>query len=138
MEPRKQLVWKDEYSVQVAELDNQHKFLFNVINELINGISVETSKEDINGIITKLLAYKNSHFATEEKYFELFNYEGAKEHKEAHALFAENVMQISKKNGEDTLELAFELVDFLEDWLVNHILTMDHKYIECFKAHSLK
>ena len=48
---------------------------------------------------------------------------------------------VRKKKYDDALfeiEFAFELVDFLEDWLINHLMIVDRKYIKCFHEHGLK
>jgi hemerythrin len=37
-----------------------------------------------------------------------------------------------------TIDFAFDLIDFLEDWLINHLLDMDQKYKKCFHDHGLK
>lgn len=77
-----------------------------------------------------------THFATEEKYFDKFKYANAKEHKEEHIRFRKHIDKMSQAK-EGHLELSFELIDFLEDWLINHVKDMDQKYVECFKSHGL-
>jgi hemerythrin-like metal-binding protein len=134
---RNQLVWKDEYSVGVGEIDEQHKGLFNTINYLIQVNQTGASAGDIEKIIAKIVDYKTKHFATEEKYFKLFNYDGAEEHIKAHRLFEESVAKLSGQYKDDPMSFAVALVDFLEDWLISHLMTMDRKYITCFKNHGL-
>ena len=75
---------------------------------------------------------------TEEKYFKEFNYAGADEHIAKHKEFSENLAILQKKHEGDTLAFAFALVDFLEDWLINHLMTVDQQYKQCFKEHGLK
>ena len=45
---------------------------------------------------------------------------------------------LKEKYPEPTIDFAFELVDFLEDWLINHLMTVDQKYVKCFHDHGLK
>lgn len=134
----KKLVWEDKYSVGVKLIDDQHKKMFAVINELVEIIASTPTKEQVSHIIESLVQYKKFHFITEEKYFKEFNYEEAEEHIAKHHEFSERLETIQKKFGDDTLGLAFALVDFLEDWLIEHLLVVDHRYVKCFSEHGLK
>lgn len=131
------LVWEDKYSVHIDEIDDQHKKMFEIINQLIEVINTNPDKKTITAIIGKIVAYKAEHFATEEKYFHQFNFEGTAEHEAAHHRFDQKVKDIQAKHGDDVVAFAFELVDFLEDWLIGHLMGMDQKYVECFESHGL-
>ena len=133
-----QLKWEDKYSVGVVELDDQHKRMFAVINELLESINTGTTEEHIGNIIESLVKYKIFHFSTEEKYFKEFNYEGAEDHIIKHKEFNEKLTKMKEKYTEYSVEFAFELIDFLEDWLLDHLMTTDQKYKECFRLHGLK
>ena len=135
----KKLEWEEKYSVGVKELDDQHKQLFAVINELLDAIDSNKTKERIDIIINGLVEYKTFHFDTEEKYFKKFNYKEAEDHIAKHKEFNAKFEALRKKypNGY-TVEFSFELADFLEDWLINHLMTLDQEYKECFASHGLK
>jgi hemerythrin len=135
---KSKLVWDDKYSVQVEQIDLQHKKMFDTINYLIDVVSISPKKEQLDTIIAGLVEYKKLHFATEEKYFEEFHYDGAEEHKIKHAQFSEHLDKIVKDSNGDSVILAFSLIDFLEDWLITHLMNDDQKYISCFKEHGLK
>ncbi|MCX6793099.1 MAG: bacteriohemerythrin [Candidatus Falkowbacteria bacterium] len=132
------LEWEEIYSVGVEELDNQHKRMFVVINELLEAINTNTPKDHLGNIIESLVKYKIFHFSTEEKYFKEFNYDGAEEHIKKHQEFNDKLTALKEKYSDYSIEFAFELVDFLEDWLINHLLVVDQKYKECFSSHGLK
>ena len=134
----KKLEWEEKYSVEVEEIDNQHKRMFAVINELMDLISTNTPEEHLGEITDGLINYKKFHFATEEKYFKEFNYEGAEEHIQKHKEFNDKLSLLREKYPKNTIDFAFELVDFLEDWLINHLMVVDQKYKECFHEHGLK
>ena len=131
------LAWKDEYSVGVVEIDTQHKQLFSIINDLATLINTSPSKESIGTIVNQILEYKKEHFATEEKYFEQFQYDGAAEHIRQHQLFTKTITSLVEKYKDDSLTFAFALVDYLEDWLISHLQTYDRKYVICFQEHGL-
>jgi hemerythrin len=137
-ENNKKLEWTKELSVNVHILDKQHKYLIDIINKLIDSLGQKQTKEVISSVIGDLVLYKKTHFSTEEKYFAEFNYEGAVEHIAAHKYFNEHLIEMQKQYGDDIMGFGFALVDFLEDWLVEHLMTMDRQYIKCFNEHGLK
>ena len=132
------LEWKEEYSVEVKAIDDQHKEMFRMINELVGLINVVPDRDRIEPLLDGLIAYRQKHFATEEGYFKQFDFEGAEEHIEEHTRFNDRLEALRSGYADDPIGLAFELVDFLEDWLIDHILNTDRKYIECFRAHGLR
>lgn len=132
------LQWEDKYSVGVKMIDDQHKQMFETINKLIDVLAVVPTKQQIDEIVADLVRYKKFHFETEEKYFDEFNYENREEHKLKHKEFNSKLDELVTKNGDDSITMAFELVDFLEDWLLNHLMTEDQKYVECFAKNNLK
>ncbi|MDD2766955.1 MAG: bacteriohemerythrin [Candidatus Moranbacteria bacterium] len=135
---RAKLEWNEKYSVGVELIDNQHKVMFATINDLIDAIDATPTKEVLRSIIDKLVEYKRFHFVTEEKYFREFAYAGTEDHIAKHQMFDTMLTKLQEESGDDTIMLAFGLVDFLEDWLVNHLMTADQAYKECFMKHGLK
>lgn len=132
------LQWEDKYSVGVKLIDDQHKMMFDTINKLIDVLGSVPQKIEVDKIIAELVEYKKFHFVTEEKYFDEFNYENAEEHKIKHKDFNNKLDGLVSRNGDDSITLAFGLVDFLEDWLLDHLMTEDQKYVECFAKNGLK
>ncbi|HWS49281.1 MAG TPA: bacteriohemerythrin [Candidatus Methanoperedens sp.] len=138
MNELKKIEWEEKYSVGVREIDEQHKLLIETINKLANVVASDPRKENLLSIIDSLINYKKIHFATEERYFEEFKFEGAEEHIAAHEVFGEKIRLIQEKNGDDIVALTYDLIDFLEDWFVEHMLTVDQEYKDCFMSHGLK
>lgn len=134
----KGLVWKDEYSVGVVELDNQHKNLIGIISRLSEAVNRTSNEEEIRQIIADIIAYKKVHLATEEGYFHKFQYEGTAEHERRHHEFSERMEEFQKRQQENpTISIGFEIVDYLEDWFIQHLLRADKLYTECFHEHGL-
>jgi len=135
--------WKDQYSVQVKEIDEQHKKLLIIINQLYEAIKSQSSHKNLVTLVKELIDFSEYHFTTEEKYFDLCNYEDKEPHKKEHQKFKEKILttyntcRSSECQGQE-LEIAFELIDFMEDWFVEHFISMDQKYIPCFKKYGLK
>lgn len=129
--------WSEDYSVGVKEIDNQHKHLLFLISELFNSINERAVDKILMEILNKLIDYAELHFKTEEKYFDKFNYEFSDEHELEHRNFEKKMLSLREQCKNKEIEVSFELIDFLEDWLINHLENMDRKYIECFRDNGL-
>lgn len=132
------LEWGAKYSVQVKEIDEQHKKLFALINCLNDAINEHNVKEKVEQILKELLDYSVYHFETEEKYFDKYKYVKSVEHKAEHNSFKEKMLEFGKKFHKDEIAVSFELIDYLEDWLIDHMMHQDQQYVHCFKEHGLQ
>jgi len=132
--------WEEKYSVKIKEIDEQHKVLLNLIGELENFSKKYNYKEVFPEAIDTLKNYVRTHFSTEEEYMVKANYPFLDEHKKVHLQFTEEVdREVEKLNNRDitALDIIF-LYNFLLDWIENHILGEDHKYVEYLKEfHNL-
>jgi len=129
--------WDDSYSVGIEEIDNQHKKIIKIINQVLEIIEEESLDDNLKTIIKELIDYSNYHFKFEEDYFEKFNYEDKDSHLEKHGEFRAQLMKISQEFQDDKMEAAYQIIDFLENWLIDHINGTDKRYIECFQENGL-
>lgn len=122
--------WTEEFSVENEIIDNQHKQLIDMINELYEAFTKSQAKEIVLEILTKMAKYTIFHFQTESKLFKKFNYSDSETHNLEHQKFVEQVLEFKKryKKGDDLL--SYDLMSFLQEWLANHIVVSDKKYIE--------
>lgn len=129
--------WDISYSVNVKEIDEQHQQFIQILNKLYESVSHGTEQKELKVILDELVKYTDLHFKTEEKYFDKFNYENSSEHKIEHAKLRKQVADFYKKFAEGKAEISVGLLDFLEDWLVEHLDIQDKKYVECFNKNGL-
>lgn len=137
----KKFIWTKEYSVNVSEIDNQHKEFINIINDLFDlGEKESFTDEEALLKVSKLGDYAFYHLATEEDLFITTGYKDASGHIVAHNKFREKakdfVNQIRDKN-KDKKEVLEEIAKFTGDWLMNHILIVDKKYSEFFNEKGI-
>lgn len=142
---RIQLEWQDDFSVEVQEIDDQHKKIIGFINSLSENLGGPAIAQIQKNILREMTEYAQYHFETEEKYFDLFDYEDSAEHKMSHDTYEHTVGEFEKRlaildsnNDNDCASFTLDLTGFLEDWWVGHILHSDKKYMSCFKEHGLK
>lgn len=121
--------WKNDYSISVEEIDEQHKKLFEIANRAYNLLKNEfvTDKYDqIADIFAELLDYTEYHFGFEEKYMASIGYKKFLSHKVIHDDFVEKVKSVDLKQvDEDQDKYLMDLLDFVANWISDHILIQD-------------
>jgi hemerythrin len=125
-------VWKENYSVKVKSIDDQHKKLMDMINEFYDNITLKSNLENVTTLLSNLKKYVEFHFSLEEKYMVLAEYQGYNQHKKEHEKFIAKIADLEERINSGRLVLSLEVTTFLKDWLINHILVSDQKYSEAF------
>lgn len=131
--------WKNEYSVNVEEINNQHKRLFEIGNEIAGKVknydSTEDNYDEIKKLLKELEDYTRYHFDYEEKLMAKYNYEGLKKQKEQHKHFVD---KISNLIGDDIYinqkQSLMKMLTFVLDWISTHILKCDMDYKDCLNS----
>lgn len=126
--------WSDELSVGIEEIDEQHKVLLKLINQMHDAIHERHGSEAVDSTLTELIEYTRIHFAVEESLMRILNYSGYAEHHEQHQELLEHVVQLQKKLTSGNTAISFELMHFLKKWLTQHILEEDMLYSGFFLA----
>ena len=129
--------WTEDFSVSVEEIDEQHKKLVQMLNDLHNAMAQGEGNKKIGEIIDNLVDYSVYHFATEEKYFDKFKFPKTEEHKQVHRDFVEKVSKFQEEFKNNDVMLTIEVLDFLSNWLQNHILGDDMEYSDFFVENGL-
>jgi hemerythrin len=129
--------WNDSYSVHVVEIDHQHQKLVGLLNDIHDAMALGRGKDVVDSIIDGLIAYTQTHFATEEKYFELYQYPGAPEHIREHNDSVKRVLEFKGEAENCKQGLSIEVMLFLKDWLLKHIKGSDMQYGPFFNQHGL-
>ncbi len=120
--------WEQSYSVSVKGMDDQHKRLFQLINDYYEAIAQKKTKEATATILQGLLDYTLYHFGDEEKLMQRNGYQGFDEQKAQHTYFISTIQDYQKRINEGKLLLSIEITQFLKDWLVKHIQAKDKQY----------
>lgn len=121
----------EKYYTGIALVDGQHARLFEIIgsaNEIVKNEFIPDKFDNIVELLQELQEYTSIHFADEEAYMEKIGYEGLEAQKRAHAGFIAKLEELEFEGFEENQqEVLLELMDFLFNWLVYHILKMDKK-----------
>jgi len=122
------LQWKNEYSVGIDEIDNQHKNLMELIKNLLKICMVEskTKYESFSELASAAIVLFTEHFATEEKLMLERNYPKYGEHKARHDKLLEDVkLMMENVKGEDQDAKLMNIVVFIREWFVETVLGSD-------------
>lgn len=130
--------WNDSFSVNVVEIDRQHQKLVGMINDLTDAMRQGKSKDILGKIINGLIGYAVTHFRAEEKYFDQFGYPETNSHKKEHSYFTKKIAEFKAGFDAGKLGLSIEVMDFLSNWLQDHIKGVDKKYGPFFNEKGLK
>jgi hemerythrin len=132
------MVWDQSFSTSIALFDEHHKNLFAMVNELSDAMQHKRSKDAIGSVLQRLITYTGTHFAAEEEVFRKTNYPEEAAHVKLHReLVAQALALQAKFNSGETL-LTQEVIEFLQDWLVQHIKGTDSRYGAHLRSHGIK
>jgi hemerythrin len=123
------LQWKDRYNINFMEIDEQHRSLLVVLNELIDLVGERGDPEVVGDIFRRLCQYALIHFATEEAYMEAGKYPLLAQHKAEHGAFIEKLIALNQTYDPTDPHLLEDTLDFLKQWYISHILNSDMKYM---------
>ncbi|MCL6622622.1 MAG: bacteriohemerythrin [Syntrophobacterales bacterium] len=120
--------WKETYSVNIRELDEQHRRLLGLVEQLRTAMRQGRGKEELRRIFDGLVAYTATHFACEERLMEAHGFPEYEEHQRIHAAMTRKVLDLQRQFHCGRLGLSLEVLKFLEEWVEKHILGTDKKY----------
>jgi hemerythrin-like metal-binding protein len=133
------MTWTEEMSVGVKTLDEDHKLLIGMLNELNDGIESGRARGALESVIDGLFRYTRTHFDHEEKLFAQTGYPGAAAHKAEHERLIRRTVNLQARfESGQSLELSLEAMAFLQKWLTDHIQGSDQKYKPYLNAKGIK
>ena len=119
--------WDDSLVVHVEVIDRQHRKLVEIINTLAESMALGKGRDELGRIISGLKEYTQEHFRTEEAIIDQYNYPESAGHKEEHAEFVDRVSSFNDDFQAGRLGITVEILNFLCDWLRDHIKGSDGK-----------
>ncbi len=132
------MTWTEKLSVGVAVLDDDHKKLVNMVNELHDGLRAGKGKDVLGEILAGLVSYTQFHFKREEQLFSSTAYLAAAAHKKEHDDLTKQVLDVQTRfRNDDGSCLSIDVMTFLKNWLVKHIQGSDMKYSPHMNARGI-
>jgi hemerythrin len=131
------LVWDEDLSVKVRQVDEQHKRLIGLINELDASMTAGDASEALGKIIDDLMIYARVHFREEEALMARFAFPGFVMHKKEHDEFVGQISKLSKSFLDGVPILPVAVIAFLKGWLYFHIQGTDKSYSSFLNAEGI-
>ena len=119
--------WKQEYAVGHPDIDEQHKQLFRMADDLHQAMMEGRGREALIGLYSRLVTYTRHHFAAEERLMRESAYPGYVQHHLQHEKLTEQVLTLQKNMASKQTTVTLETMNFLSDWLMHHIGGSDQK-----------
>jgi len=124
------IIWNKDYLTGHGTIDFQHKILVGIINDLIESQWNKVGDELwIEVVLDELKSYTQYHFSTESHLMKKHGYSEIKHHAEQHLVFVEKLVTFREEYAKDPHDINSSLLEFLKDWLLNHILKEDKKLV---------
>ncbi len=120
--------WDQKYSVNVKAIDEEHKKLIKLINDLHDAMRSGQGRLIVGTILEELKNYAQTHFKNEERFMEQAAFPGLPSHRLIHAQFVSQVEELIEKMETGSLSLSMEVMGFLKSWLINHIQGTDKAF----------
>ncbi len=132
------IVWNDSFNLGIELIDQQHRKLVHIINQLNDSMEIDGNCQQVIGLLDELIDYTHYHFAAEEQYMLLNSYDSLdfKRHQSEHIAFLKRIKDEQNQCHEDPEKVGDELLDYLVDWMVNHILGDDKKMAQAVIANG--
>lgn len=127
-----EIKWDDSLSVGVELIDEQHKMLIQRIKDLSDAVNSSRGAVEIGKTLGFMIDYTEFHFSTEEKHMTDLSYTGYDIHKQQHEEFKSTLNEMVMEFEEDgaTAQLSEWVNNYLINWLVKHIKSIDTKLSE--------
>ena len=130
--------WEEKYSIGISIVDEEHKELIRIMNAAMVAKQHNDNIDEISELLKELTTYALKHFSTEEYYMVEFNYPEFQYHKGEHHDFSKKAIEYCNRVIKGDCHIANEILEYLKQWLVNHIQITDKKYVECFRKNGIK
>lgn len=121
----KDIIWDNTLSVDVKEIDEDHRRLVDLFNVLNHAVMEGDSKDYIEAVLEELISLTVWHFRHEERLMLKYDYKDIADHKAEHQQLIESVKALQSKFQQQGKTIAEEEIIFLEQWLTGHILGTD-------------
>ena len=124
------VTWEESYATNILLIDNQHKELVRLTNELFsacrNGCDLAGSvfKETVKNLVD----YVHLHFSTEQELLQKIRYPDYKHHKMQHDKLIKDILEAVKSFNEGKKLVPNQFVRTLKEWVFGHIAVYDKNY----------
>ncbi|MBF0193379.1 MAG: bacteriohemerythrin [Magnetococcales bacterium] len=130
--------WDSKLDTGLRDVDSDHKKLVAMVNKLHRAMKAGGSPNVVGPILKELVDYTVFHFNREEEYFEKTGYPQIDAHKREHKKLVDAVVDLVEQFEAGSFSMAIDLLAIAKQWLIEHILGVDMKYVPHLKNKGVK
>ena len=132
------IAWDEKFSIKIDTIDLQHKKLISLINDVNQSLKSGASRKDISKIFNDMIDYTKEHFTYEENLFSKYSYREGLKHKIDHSNFISKTLFLYGDFVSDKGVDLNNILNFLVEWLQDHILGDDMRFGEFMQGKGVK
>jgi len=121
--------WDYRLETGDALIDSQHQALVEALNRLHSAMLEESGRSEVGSTLKFLSDYTVSHFRMEEEMMDRHSYPGASSHRKIHVDLISSLKELVAGFQRDSTALTIATMIFLEEWLTNHFLGEDARFV---------
>ena len=129
--------WRDEYNINVEDIDTQHKEMLELVNKLHASVEACIDKNELKEMLIELADFTRMHFSTEEKYMKKHDYPGLKKHHKEHKVLLKHMSDLVRMVSSGKYPTFYSDYDVSSDWALIHIFDSDKKLGEFLNSKGI-
>lgn len=122
------IVWREEFEVHVASIDEQHRTIFKMLNQLFEARQEGKGSQALRKFFEESMDYAMDHFSHEEAILAQHNYPGLPQQRREHRGFIEKIDGFKAALESDPEAAFLKVFDYLNTWWLDHVQGEDKKY----------
>ena len=119
------VAWKPFYSVGNAAIDDQHKRLLTIVDDLYVAVQTGNVQTRVQSVLDRLADYTTVHFDYEERVMRECGYPRLEAHIVMHQEMRRRALEF--RANPDAVA-GHELLQFVKNWWVRHVQNQDKEY----------
>ncbi len=127
------ITWNDSIRFGIDSIDQQHHHLVDLVNKLHHAMRRRAGRSVLAATLKELAQYTVEHFQSEEKMMAAVKYPQLEAHKREHEKLVSQVVDFQRQFESGSATITLDLMNFLSDWLLNHIKKVDRGYVPSMK-----
>jgi len=132
------ITWNDKFSVNIQEVDEQHKVWVKILNNLYDAMKEGRGADKLSETLDRLVEYTKVHFTAEELLLKKNGYPFYEGHKKIHDDMIKEVELLKLRFESGETMLSVDVMEFLKNWLSEHILNTDKNYGPYLNSKGIK
>lgn len=134
------ITWREDLSVGVAQIDDQHKELLTRFDQLLVSCKQGKGRDEVMHLMDFLDEYVISHFGDEEDLQKKSDFPDYVAHRREHEAFIGRIAELKKRmraDGGIQIDIVLDTNKLLLDWLIQHISVRDRELGRHLKSQSI-